>query len=156
MPSSARSPLVPNAVLLLLAAYACCMGGRWAATAQRAGSGVGYRVAPSVNIRRQGVVSGIEVPINKFRAWLYLGIPFARAPVGDLRFAPPDVDPPPTWDGVRNGSQHKPWCIQNPPTRTHPVRRMFASVAPRIDTKTSEDCLYLNIYRPEGEHLLSI
>lgn len=149
MPSSSVYSSPVSTALLLLAVYACT-GGRWAA-AQRAGSGIGYRVAPSVNIRRQGVVSGIEVPINKLRAWVYLGIPFARPPTGELRFAPPDVDPPPTWDGVRNGSQHRPGCMQNLPARTHPVRRIFNSIMPRMDMKTSEDCLYLNVYRPEGE-----
>lgn len=142
-----RSP----AVLMLLATCAAC-------AAQRAGGGGGgYREAPAVNIPRQGVVSGIEVPLNKIghRAWTYLGIPFARPPVGDLRFAPPDTDPPPSWSGVRNGSAHMPACIPDPPARQHHVHRLFASVAapPAGQIRTSEDCLYLNVYRPEGKRV---
>lgn len=131
------------------------------ATAQRAGSGSGgYREAPTVLVRQQGAVSGLDVPLNKIghRAWTYLGIPYAKPPTGDLRFAPPDVDPPPAWDGVRNGSAHMPACIQYPPARQHPVHRLFATVAAVAGTvpaaaplKTSEDCLYLNVYRPEGK-----
>lgn len=125
-----------------------------AVMAQRAGSG--YREAPIVNIRRQGAISGAELTLNKvgYRAWTYLGIPFARPPIGDLRFAPPDTDPPPAWDGVRNGSVHMPACIQLLPVQPHPIHRIFTNVAisPIGQIKTSEDCLYLNIYRPEGEH----
>lgn len=126
-----------------------------AAVAQRAGNGGGYRDAPTVVVRRQGAVSGLEVPLNKIghRAWTYLGIPYARPPVGDLRFAPPDVDPPPAWDGVRNGSAHMPACIQDQPARQHPVHRLFAAFASptAAQLRTSEDCLYLNVYRPEGK-----
>lgn len=117
------------------------------ASAQRAG----VREAPTVTVRRQGAVSGVEVPLNKIghRAWMYLGIPFAQPPLGDLRFAPPAVEPPPSWTGVRNGSAHMPSCLQDPPARPSPVYRLFATVAPPL--RTSEDCLYLNVYRPEGD-----
>lgn len=134
---------------LLLVAYACvCICGSQVQS-QRAGSG--NRDAPVVNIPRQGAVSGVEVQLNKIgnRAWTYLGIPFAKPPIGNLRFAPPDVDPPPTWSGVLVGSAHKPACIPDPPVRSHPVHRLFSTVTPG-PVKISEDCLYLNVYRPEG------
>lgn len=149
MRTSQRRPwLLATACVCALAIF----GGR-AAMAQRAGTG--YREAPVVNIRRQGAMSGAEHTLNKigYRAWTYLGIPFARPPTGDLRFAPPETDPPPAWDGVRNGSAHMPACIQLLPVQPHPVHRLFANVAipPIGQIKTSEDCLYLNIYRPEGK-----
>lgn len=133
----------------LLAACVCV------ASAQRAGGGV-YRDVPIVNVRDQGIVSGVEVILNKIghRAWQYLGIPFAKPPVGDLRFAAPDVDPPPAWTGIRNGSVHMPGCIQDLSARQNPVYKLFASitVSPINQYKMSEDCLYLNVYRPEGEY----
>lgn len=126
-------------------------------TAQRAGHGGANREAPSVNIRQQGIVSGVEVSLIKMglRAWMYLGIPYAKPPVGDLRFAPPDVDPPPAWHGVRNGSVHMPACIQDMPARLHPIHRLFVSVAVG-QIMTSEDCLYLNVYRPEGKNRFEV
>lgn len=138
--SGYRLPLLP--LLLLLAIV----------TAQRAGNGGGYREAPAVKIRKQGTVSGVEVPLVKIgaRAWTYLGIPYARPPLGDLRFAPPDTDPPPAWHGLRNGSVHMPACVQYPPARQRPVHQLFANVAGG-PIRTSEDCLYLNVYRPEGK-----
>jgi len=139
---------------LLFAAYACvCI---WDSQVQSQRAGGGNRDAPVVNIPRQGAVSGVEVQLNKIgnRAWTYLGIPFAKPPIGNLRFAPPDVDPPPTWSGVLVGSTHKPACIPDPPVRSHPVHRLFSTVTPG-PVKISEDCLYLNVYRPEGNEIVN-
>uniref|UniRef100_A0A2S2NUC7 Cocaine esterase n=1 Tax=Schizaphis graminum TaxID=13262 RepID=A0A2S2NUC7_SCHGA len=134
---------------LMLAACACVCVFVGQVQSQRAGGG--NRDAPVVNIRRQGAISGVEVPLNKIghRAWTYLGIPFAKPPIGNLRFAPPEVDPPPAWNGVLSGSAHKPACIPDPPVRPDPVHRLFTTVTPG-PIKISEDCLYLNVYRPEG------
>ncbi|GAB1293542.1 Carboxylic ester hydrolase [Apodemus speciosus] len=41
----------------------------------------------------------------------FLGIPFAKPPVGPLRFAPPE-DPEP-WSGVRDGTVHPAMCLQD-------------------------------------------
>lgn len=59
----------------------------------------------------------------------YQGIPYAQPPVGALRWKPPQ--PPARWDGVLDASSMKPDCMQTPPK-----------------TAISEDCLYLNIWRP--------
>lgn len=112
------------------------------------------REAPPVTIRRQGVVSGVEVTLPKIgqRAYVYLGLPFAQPPVGNLRFAPPDVDPPPAWSGIRNGSVHMPSCMQDP-QMLHNRNRVFEALMPNSQIRVSEDCLYLNVYRPEGKVL---
>ncbi|XP_076671985.1 uncharacterized protein LOC143371011, partial [Andrena cerasifolii] len=58
----------------------------------------------------------------------FMGIPFAKPPVGDLRFRDPiEADP---WTGVLNATDEAPACIQH--------------VA--IRTIGQEDCLYLNVY----------
>ena len=41
----------------------------------------------------------------------YLGIPYAAAPLGDLRFSPPQPVKP--WEGVRDGTNYGARCPQN-------------------------------------------
>ncbi len=69
----------------------------------------------------------------------FLGVPFAAPPAGDLRWRAPQ--PVESWDGVRLADQVGADCVQdlvnNPPGPDH-------------DNVTSEDCLYLNIWRPAG------
>ncbi|MBE3636867.1 carboxylesterase family protein [Mangrovicoccus sp. HB182678] len=66
----------------------------------------------------------------------WLGIPYAAAPTGDLRWRAPR--PPPPWQGLRDATRFAPDCMQAP---------VAADAAP-IRTVPSEDCLYLNIWRP--------
>ncbi|KAM4833729.1 pyrethroid hydrolase Ces2e-like [Thomomys bottae] len=81
----------------------------------------------------------------------FLGIPFAKPPVGPLRFAPPE--PPEPWSGVRDGTSYPPMCLQNFDMMN--MAKMFNLSVPRFSM--SEDCLYLNIYSPasaqEGSNL---
>ena len=61
---------------------------------------------------------------------VYLGIPFAAPPVGNLRWQPPQ--PAAKWEGVREATKFAPAPMQggNP------------------QSGTSEDCLYLNVWTP--------
>jgi para-nitrobenzyl esterase len=66
------------------------------------------------------------------------GIPFAQAPVGDLRWrAPQPVKP---WTGVRAATEYSADCMQVP----------FPSDAAPLGTTPAEDCLYANVWRPAG------
>lgn len=90
------------------------------------------RVAgPTVRVA-QGTLRGrIDDGVQEF-----LDIPYAAAPVGRRRFAPPA--PPARWHGVRAATRHGPACVQwefDPPS------------VPR-GTPTSEDCLHLDVYAP--------
>ena len=67
---------------------------------------------------------------------VYRGIPFARPPVGPLRFAPPL--PPEPWEEELVCDCFRPACVQ-------PVRRSHDGTPPR-KYFTGEDCLYLNIW----------
>ncbi|XP_062395039.1 fatty acyl-CoA hydrolase precursor, medium chain-like [Sardina pilchardus] len=73
----------------------------------------------------------------------YLGVPFAKPPVGPLRLAPPQ--PVQGWEGVRDATKQPLMCLQD-----RQISVMFAEafgVVVEIP-EVSEDCLYLNIYTP--------
>jgi para-nitrobenzyl esterase len=66
---------------------------------------------------------------------VYLGLPFAAPPVGELRWREPQ--PAAAWEGTRKATSFAPACVQkgvSMPGEKPPV--------------TSEDCLYLNIWTP--------
>lgn len=67
----------------------------------------------------------------------YLGIPYAKPPVQDLRWRPPQ---PIRWQGVWNADRKGPECIQV--LRPHNINHYFGEEA------TSEDCLTLNLWAP--------
>ncbi|CAB3399558.1 unnamed protein product [Caenorhabditis bovis] len=66
----------------------------------------------------------------------YLGIPFGKPPVGELRFAKPV--PCDKWDEVKDCTSYAPKCPQNILNPLHP-------------SNVSEDCLALNVFRPAWE-----
>ncbi|MCJ7522889.1 MAG: carboxylesterase family protein [Dehalococcoidia bacterium] len=78
-----------------------------------------------------GPVKGFE---DEGGTWLWKAIPYAKSPVGPLRWkAPQDPDP---WSTVREETE-------------------FCSECPQYDIAGSilgnEDCLYLNIWRPQSD-----
>jgi len=82
----------------------------------------------------------VKAPAGKLRgigvdgADAFLGVPYAAPPVNSRRFAPPA--PPAKWKGIRDARQQSPACLQ------------FAPGGVRETQATSEDCLYLDVYRP--------
>lgn len=73
---------------------------------------------------------------------VFKGIPYARPPVGELRWKPPM--PLPRWQGVRATTAFGPACFQ--PTSS------FVSVYIAPPAPMSEDCLTLNIWAPADAH----
>lgn len=78
----------------------------------------------------KGSVRGVQVD----DAIQWLGIPYAKAPVDNLRFALPAAAD--AWSGVRSASQ-------------------AGSICPQMDTTTgtmlgAEDCLFANVFAPKG------
>ncbi|KAM4636907.1 uncharacterized protein O3C94_017929 [Discoglossus pictus] len=73
----------------------------------------------------------------------FFGIPFAKPPVGPLRFAPPQPSEP--WKSLRNATQQPPICLQNVASteRINEFFRANVEIPP-----VSEDCLYLNVFTP--------
>ena len=66
----------------------------------------GQDSASPIRNTHTGQVRGsiVHVKDTKSDVHAFLGIPFAKPPVGPLRFAPPE-DPEP-WSGVRDGTTH--------------------------------------------------
>ena len=69
---------------------------------------------------------------------MYLGIPFAQQPIGDFRFAEPEIPLP--WSSVKDASDWGNACIQI----IAPIHQIIG-LSPE-----SEDCLYINVHVPGG------
>ncbi|CAD7014808.1 unnamed protein product [Ceratitis capitata] len=65
----------------------------------------------------------------------FLGIPYAKPPIGELRFSNPEEAV--LWQGTLPALYAKPDCIQKNYIQQYPT------------ITGSEDCLYLNVYRPK-------
>lgn len=88
--------------------------------------------APRVETTR-GPIEGRRGPGHQ----AFLGVPYAKPPVGALRWAPPE--PPDAWTEPRAATSRPPRCVQE---------------ALGLELPSQEDCLYLNVHtpdpRPEG------
>ena len=71
----------------------------------------------------------------------FRGIPYAEAPVGDLRFRPPQPRAP--WDGVLDAIRFGATQLQDP----DPVEDRMMNTALR--PAAAPDCLNLNVWTPE-------
>ncbi len=90
---------------------------------------------------KSGQIAGIanpETKINKF-----LGIPFAKAPIGDLRWKAPQK--PDSWTGIRDTKSFSASPFQNKPAPFMYWSSEF--LIPKAPI--SEDCLYLNVWAPQ-------
>lgn len=93
----------------------------------------------SLNVQtRYGVVRGIE----KDGVSMWRGIPFAKPPVGEMRFRAPE--PPTIWSGVRDATHYGPGGFQ---VGTSEILK-FVGVPP---DQQHEDCLTLNIWSPAAD-----
>lgn len=79
---------------------------------------------------------GVLEGVNESGIKVFKGVPFAAAPVGELRWKAPQ--PVQKWDGVRKADEFGP----NPMQENLFGDMMFGT------KKMSEDCLYLNIWTP--------
>ncbi len=96
---------------------------------------------PLIREVSQGLLEGIE---TQEETWAWLGVPYAKPPVGALRWKAPSE--PETWEGVKEADDFCNYCTQ------------FAGLLGFIMEPAlygtpigSEDCLYLNIWRPSTD-----
>ncbi|XP_057325364.1 juvenile hormone esterase-like [Microplitis mediator] len=83
---------------------------------------------------QEGKLRGIkENNINGIHFYAFRGIPYARPPIGDLRFK--DPEPAESWSGVKDAIEYGPKCAQ--------VNWVTGKIV------GMEDCLYLNVYTTE-------
>ncbi|MGO9933722.1 MAG: carboxylesterase/lipase family protein [Steroidobacteraceae bacterium] len=80
----------------------------------------------------------------------FRGIPYARPPLGELRWQPPQ--PPLPWQGVREALQPGSACTQRASGLTPffaPMAQAYGANFEQPAIKSSEDCLYLDVWVPE-------
>ena len=109
--------------------------------------GVGYPISPLQRDTRLGTVMGIDNS-EASGTYAWLGIPYAKPPVGALRWMPP-VDAA-AWSGVRPAQQFGASCAQVG-SIFGPAQDNAYGLAVRDSFNKpvgSEDCLTLNIWRP--------
>lgn len=83
---------------------------------------------------RNGTLQGVTLTSSEGRPFLaFKGIPYAKPPIGKLRFEAPE--PPEPWQGILNATKDGEECPQ--------VDFITSKV------KGNESCLYLNVYTPK-------
>ncbi|KAK7498999.1 hypothetical protein BaRGS_00009808 [Batillaria attramentaria] len=92
-----------------------------------------------------GSVQGVRKTVNNRPVDVYYGIPFARPPVGDLRFKEPVPAEP--WTGTRAAVEMPNSCFQSIDME---FNRFKGVEMWNPNTEMSEDCLYLNVWVPRG------
>ncbi|WP_242538596.1 carboxylesterase/lipase family protein [Trinickia acidisoli] len=90
-----------------------------------------------------GTIEGARSAFKDIELRAFRGIPYAAAPIGELRWKPPQ--PAAAWGGVRQATQFGARCMQLP---LFPMEFRARQM--------SEDCLFLNVWTPartDGEKL---
>nr|XP_034378289.1 carboxylesterase 1E-like isoform X1 [Arvicanthis niloticus] len=107
----------------------------------------GHPSSPPVVDTTQGKVQGKYISIKGFEqpVAVFLGVPFAKPPLGSLRFAPPQPAEP--WSFVKNTTSYPPMCSQDAVVGQM-VNDLITNSKEKIHLQFSEDCLYLNVYTP--------
>ena len=89
----------------------------------------------------------------------FRGIPYARPPVGELRWKPPLPAVP--WQGVKEATQPGSACTQRAEGLVPfiaPMAKAYGSDFTQPAVQSSEDCLYIDVWAPQRppEHALPV
>uniref|UniRef100_A0A8C3LZG5 Carboxylic ester hydrolase n=1 Tax=Chrysolophus pictus TaxID=9089 RepID=A0A8C3LZG5_CHRPC len=98
-------------------------------------------------VTKYGTARGYQIKVDAAERSVnvFLGLPFAKPPVGPLRFSEPQ--PPEPWKGVRDATSYPPMCLQDKVTGQF-FSDVITNRKEKVRLQMSEDCLYLNIYTP--------
>lgn len=97
-------------------------------------TGFAAAASPTAKVKN-GTYVGAHLPT--FNQDMFIGIPYAQVPTGDLRFKPP-------------ASLNTSWSDQKSAQDYHNSCYAFGPYTDNDGTTQSEDCLTLNIVRPAG------
>ncbi len=102
----------------------------------------------------KGDVRGVVIDGGKVE--LYAGIPYAKPPVGELRWREPQD--PDAWNGVLTADHFAPMCMQPVDTPIYNSLRQIIgyhdyriSLSDNYRPAVSEDGLYVNVWKPAGK-----
>jgi len=95
----------------------------------------GAQAEPAKLTTDAGVLAGTMIDGVR----VFKGVPYAKPPVGDLRWRPPQ---PTSWSGERDATEFQLPCAQATPSDGSPNLG-------GVSGSTSEDCLYLNVWVPK-------
>ncbi|XP_074014066.1 fatty acyl-CoA hydrolase precursor, medium chain isoform X2 [Numenius arquata] len=98
-------------------------------------------------VTKYGTVRGYQFKVDTAERSInvFLGLPFAKPPVGPLRFSEPQ--PPEPWKGVRDATSYPPMCLQDK-VQGQFFSDIITNRKEKVLLDMSEDCLYLNVYTP--------
>ncbi|XP_060516575.1 pyrethroid hydrolase Ces2e-like isoform X2 [Cylas formicarius] len=102
-----------------------------------------HAIADLIVDTTDGKVRGSEVIYQNKSIYAFRGIPFAKPPLGNLRFqAPVPAEP---WEGVLDSNNTAVCCIQldGPSTLTNQTVNTTTQLL-----QQSEDCLHINVFTP--------
>ncbi len=102
---------------------------------------VSHTEANIVVTTKQGDVQGF----TQNQVTSFLGIPYAAAPVGDLRFHKPK--PHSSWSETKDALSYGATCVQPYTLLAETLRPEYYQAF--ANSTFSEDCLFLNVYKPE-------
>ncbi|XP_077687209.1 fatty acyl-CoA hydrolase precursor, medium chain-like [Eretmochelys imbricata] len=107
----------------------------------------GQNAAHPEVVTKYGKLRGQQIKVDGAEAHVdvFLGIPFAKPPIGPLRFSPPEPAEP--WKGLRDATSYPPMCLQDPVAGQH-LSDTFTNRKEKLPFQVSEDCLFLNVYTP--------
>ena len=93
---------------------------------------------------KYGVIEGI--PCGDPRVTVFWGVPFAKPPVGELRWLAPEPLEP--WEGVYHADRKPPIAMQLQPGEEWTDFYTKELNPTAYEYEVSEDCLYMNIWSP--------
>ncbi len=101
--------------------------------AQQTAVNVSIADAPVVQTKSGNVKGATDNDVTSFK-----GIPYAAPPVGEFRWRPPQ--PVKSWEGEFDATEYGANCAQ----------AGWGAAPGTISEGSSEDCLYLNLWKPAG------